>query len=160
MKCDSFKTEKAVSFLRLVTAYRYYHLDSTFLSYLSASLCTYQTSCNYFWLSSEKVLKIPKHNLTSFGQCSFSFTAPSVWNLLPANLQNVPTVWIQNPAQDFPVLTGLFTNLGRPSVWAKNVHCTRAIHYYYYNCFLMPSQWLYLGKKQKWKKKVSTEYPK
>ena len=69
----------------------------------SASLCTYHTSCNYFWSSCEKVLKIPKHNLTSFGQYSFSFIAPSVWNLLPASLQNVPTVWIQNPAQDFPV---------------------------------------------------------
>ena len=39
-----------------------------------------------------KVLKIPKRNLKSFGELSFSFMAPSVWNSLPADLRNLPTL--------------------------------------------------------------------
>ena len=42
--------------------------------------------------SNEKLLKIPKWNLRSFGQRSFSFIAPSLWNSLPATLRNVPTL--------------------------------------------------------------------
>ena len=42
--------------------------------------------------SNEKLLKIPKRNLKSFGQRSFSFIAPSLWNSLPAILRNVPTL--------------------------------------------------------------------
>ena len=42
--------------------------------------------------SNEKLLKIPKRNLKSFGQRSFSFMAPSLWNSLPATLRNVPTL--------------------------------------------------------------------
>ena len=37
-------------------------------------------------------LKIPKCNLKSLGQHSFSFIAPSVWNPLPASLRNLPTL--------------------------------------------------------------------
>ena len=49
----------------------------------SASLCTYQTS-RTLRSSSEKLWKVPKRNLKSVGERSFSFIAPSVWNLLPA----------------------------------------------------------------------------
>ena len=60
-----------------------------------------------FWiLWCQKVLKILKCNLKSFGEHSFSFVTPSVWNLLPANLWNFPILsllWVQNSAQEFPV---------------------------------------------------------
>ena len=42
--------------------------------------------------SNEKLLKLPKQNLRSFRQCSFSFMAPSVWNSLPATFRNVTTL--------------------------------------------------------------------
>ena len=40
----------------------------------------------------QKLLKIPKRNLKSFGEHSFSFMAPSVWNSLPADLRNLLTL--------------------------------------------------------------------
>ena len=58
--------------------------------------------------------KIPKHNLKSFCQCSFSFITLPVWNLLPASLRHLPTLSkLKNTGQDFPVQTGFSTNLGR-----------------------------------------------
>ena len=69
----------------------YRQFDGTLPSYLSASLCTYQTS-RIFRSSNEKLLKIPKHSLKSVGDHSFSFIAPTVWNSLPASLQNLPTL--------------------------------------------------------------------
>ena len=39
-----------------------------------------------------KILKTLKCNLKSFGERFFSFVAPSVWNSLPASLQNLPTL--------------------------------------------------------------------
>ena len=63
--------------------------------YLSSSLCTYELSCS-LRSSNEKLLKIPKQNLKSFGQRSFSFMAPSLWNSLPATLRNVPTLSQKN----------------------------------------------------------------
>ena len=75
---------------KIVTlAYR--HFDGTLPSYLSAFLCTYQTS-RTLRSSSEKLLKIPKRNLKSVGERSFSAIAPSVWNSLPASLRNLPTL--------------------------------------------------------------------
>ena len=38
------------------------------------------------------------------------------------------SVSVQNPSQDFPVLTGLFTNLGRPFLWA----CCEYVYTYIY----------------------------
>ena len=56
----------------------------------------------------QQVLNILKCNLNSFGEHSFSFLTPSVWNLLPAGPWNFPIlsllwVWVQNSAQEFPV---------------------------------------------------------
>ena len=68
----------------------YRHFDGTLPSYLSASLCTYQTS-HTFRSSNEKLLKIPKRNLRSVGHRYFSFIAPTVWNSLSASLRNLPT---------------------------------------------------------------------
>ena len=70
----------------------YRHFDGTLPSYLSASLCTYQTS-RTLRSSSEKLLKIRKRNLKSVGNRSFSFIAPTVWNSLPASLRNLPTLY-------------------------------------------------------------------
>uniref|UniRef100_UPI0025D76A15 hypothetical protein n=1 Tax=Thiolapillus sp. TaxID=2017437 RepID=UPI0025D76A15 len=69
----------------------YRHFDGTLPSYLSASLCTYQTS-RTLRSSNEKLLKIPKRSLKSVGDRSFSFIAPTVWNSLPASLRNLPTL--------------------------------------------------------------------
>ena len=69
----------------------YRHFDGTLPSYLSASLCTYQTS-RILRTSNDKLLKIPKRNLKSSGDRSFSVIAPTVWNSLPASLGNFPTL--------------------------------------------------------------------
>ena len=67
------------------------HFEGSLPPYLSSSLCTYKPS-RFLRSSNEKLLKIPKRNLRSFGQCSFSFMAPTLWNSLPATLRNVPTL--------------------------------------------------------------------
>ena len=91
------------------------HFDSTLPSYLSAFLCTYQTSCT-LWTLNEKLLKIPKCSLRSVGDRSFSFIASTVWNSLPASLRNLPTLsWLQSPVQNFPFSTGISTDLDGPS---------------------------------------------
>ena len=72
----------------------YHHFEGSLPPYLSSSLCTYEPSRS-LRSSNEKLLKIPKRNLKSFGQRSFSFSAfmaPSLWNSLPATLRNVPTL--------------------------------------------------------------------
>ena len=55
------------------------HFDGTLPPYLSSSLCTY--------LPSERLLKIPKTNLKTFSEHSFGYSAPTVWNSLPADLR-------------------------------------------------------------------------
>ena len=55
--------------------------------YLSSSLCIYELSRS-LQSSNEKLLKIPKQNLKSFGR-SFSFMAPSLE--FSATLRNVST---------------------------------------------------------------------
>ena len=69
----------------------YRHFEGSLPPYLSSSLCTYEPSRS-LRSSKEKLLKIPKRNLKSFGERSFSFMAPSVWNSLPADLRNLPTL--------------------------------------------------------------------
>ena len=69
----------------------YRHFEWSLPLYRSSSLCTYEPSRS-LRSSSKKLLKIPKRNLKSFGQRSFSFMAPSLWNYLPATLKNVPTL--------------------------------------------------------------------
>ena len=69
----------------------YRHFDGTLPSYLSASLCTYETS-RTLRSSNEKLSKIPKRNLKSVDDRSFSFIAPIVWNSLPASLRNLRTL--------------------------------------------------------------------
>ena len=70
-------------------AYRYF--DGSLPPYLSASLCTYELSRS-LPSSKEKLLKISKRHLKAFGERSFSFMAPSVWNSPLADLRNLPTL--------------------------------------------------------------------
>ncbi len=67
------------------------HFDSTLPPYLSSSLCTYQPSRS-LRSSTERLLKIPKTNLKTFGERSFGYTAPTVWNSLPADLRASPSL--------------------------------------------------------------------
>ena len=66
------------------------HFDGTLPPYLS-SLCTYQTS-RTLRSSTERLLKIPKTNLKTFGERSFGYIAPTVWNSLPADLRASPSL--------------------------------------------------------------------
>ena len=75
---------------KIVTlAYR--HFERSLPPYLSPFLCTYEPSRS-LRSSKEKLLKIPKRNLKSFGELSFSFMVPSVWNSLPADFRHLPTL--------------------------------------------------------------------
>ena len=69
----------------------YRQFEGSLPLYLSSSLCTYEPSRSLRY-SKEKLLKIPKRNLESFGDRSFSFMAPPVWNSLLADLRNLPTL--------------------------------------------------------------------
>ena len=72
-------------------AVRFRHFDGTLPPYLSSSLCTYQPSRSLHSLT-ERLLKIAKTNLKTFGERSFDYTAPTVWNSLPANLRASPSL--------------------------------------------------------------------
>ena len=80
-----------VVYLHEIATLAYRHFEGSLPPYLSSSLCTYEPSRS-LRSSNEKLLKIPKRNLKSFGQRSFSFMAPSLWNSLPTTLRNVPTL--------------------------------------------------------------------
>ena len=74
-----------------ITTLAYRHFEGSLPPYLSSSLCTYEPFRS-LRSSKEKLLIIPKRNLKSFGERSFSFMAPSVWYSLPADLRNLPTL--------------------------------------------------------------------
>ena len=63
----------------------YRHFEGSLPPDIPSSLCTYEPSRS-LRSSNEKLLKIPKRNLQSFGQRSFRFMAPSLLNSLPATL--------------------------------------------------------------------------
>ena len=66
-------------------------LSGTLPPYLSSSLCTYQPSRS-LRSSTKKLLKVPKTNLKTFGERSFGYIAPTVWNSLPADLRASPSL--------------------------------------------------------------------
>ena len=57
-----------------LTALAFHHFDSILLPYLPSSLCTYQPSRSLH-SSTERLLKIPKTNLKTFGEHSFGYIA-------------------------------------------------------------------------------------
>ena len=67
------------------------HFDGTLPPCLSSSLCTYQPSCS-LCSSTERLLKIAKTNLKTFGEHSLGYNAPTVWNSLPADLRASPSL--------------------------------------------------------------------
>ena len=67
------------------------HSDGTLPPYLSSSLYRYQPSCSLRSLT-EILLKIPKTNLKTFGERSFGYNAPTVWNSLPPDLRASPSL--------------------------------------------------------------------
>ena len=67
------------------------HFHGTLPRYLSDSLCTYQTS-RTLRSSNEKLLKLPRRKTKSFGERSFSFQAPQIWNALPSEIRNLTTL--------------------------------------------------------------------
>ena len=67
------------------------HFDGTLPPYLSSSLCTCQPSRS-LRSSTERLLKIPRTNLKTFGELSFGYNAPTVWNSLPADLRASPSL--------------------------------------------------------------------
>ena len=74
-----------------IATFVYRFFDSSLPGYLSQTLCAYEPTRNLCSLC-EKLLKVPKHNTKTFGECSFSFLAPSVWNSLPSGLRNSSTL--------------------------------------------------------------------
>ena len=99
---------------------------------------------------SDKILKIPKRNLKSFGDCSLSFVAASCLELVPASLRNVPTRSgfksplktfslhrpVQTAGQTMPVYVNGYIREGgvqarSVSVSQKDLCSVRAIYYRY-----------------------------
>ena len=79
------------SYLYKVAIFVYRFFDGSLPGYLSQTLCAYEPTRN-LRSSCEKLLKVPKHNTRTFGERSFSFLAPSVWNSLPSGLRNSSTL--------------------------------------------------------------------
>ena len=69
----------------------FHHFDGTLPPYLSSSLCTYQPSRS-LRSSTERLLKIQKTNLKTFGERSFGYIARTVWKSLPADLRASPSL--------------------------------------------------------------------
>ena len=67
------------------------HFEETLPSYLANALHTY-TPSRSLRSSYAKQLKVPKVNLKSCGQRSFSFCGPTVWNALPDHLRHQSTL--------------------------------------------------------------------
>ena len=74
-----------------IATFVYRCFDGSLPGYLSQTLCAYEPTRN-LRLSCEKLLKVPKRNTKMFGEHSFSFLAPSVWNRLPSDLRNSSTL--------------------------------------------------------------------
>ena len=74
-----------------IATFVYRFFDGSLLGYLSQTLCTYEPTQN-LRSSCEMLLKVPKRNTKTFGERSFSFLAPSVWNSLPSGLRIFSTL--------------------------------------------------------------------
>ena len=72
-----------------VLAYR--HFNHSLPTYLLETLTTYEPSCS-LRSSGEKLLKVPKTNMKTYCDRSFSSIAPAVWNALPTGLRNASSL--------------------------------------------------------------------
>ena len=78
-----------IQFKLAVLAFRFF--EGSLPSYLSEVLIAYQPSRS-LRSADEKLLKIPRFNLKTYGARSFSYNASSVWNSLPLSLRNSPSL--------------------------------------------------------------------
>ena len=62
------------------------HFDGSLPQYLSSRLDIYQPSRS-LRSSNDRLLRVPRWKLKSFGYRSFSYQGPVVWNSLPADLK-------------------------------------------------------------------------
>ena len=62
------------------------HFDGSLLQYLSSTIYIYQLSRS-LRPSNDRLLGVPRWKLISFGNRSFSFQEPIVWNSLPTDLK-------------------------------------------------------------------------
>ena len=76
---------------KVQTTFAYCHYEGSRPPYLSASLSIYQPSSS-LRSAHEKLLKIPKNYLKTFGPDTFTFLAPSIWNSLSADLRSSPSL--------------------------------------------------------------------
>ena len=74
-----------------IAVFAYRHFDGSLPRYLSETLCTYYPSRS-LRSASEKLLKLPKRNMKTVGYRSFSYQAPTIWNSLPVEIRNSPTL--------------------------------------------------------------------
>ena len=72
-----------------VLAYRFFH--DSLPPYLSRLLTHYQPPRN-LRSTSENFLKVPRRKLKTFGERSFSYQAPVIWNALPSEVRSAPSL--------------------------------------------------------------------
>ena len=72
-----------------VLAYRFF--DGSLPLYLSSLLTQYRPSRN-LRSSSENLFMVPKRNLKKYGERSFSYQAPVIWNALPSRVRGAPSL--------------------------------------------------------------------
>ena len=73
-----------------IATFVYRFFDGSLPGYASRTLYAYEPTRN-LRSSCETLLKVPKHCTKTFGERSFSFLAPSVWNSLPSDLNHSST---------------------------------------------------------------------
>ena len=89
MKLHWLPVASRIKFKIAVLAFRCF--DGSLPTYLSSLLQIYQPSRS-LRSSTEKLLCVPQTNFKSFGQRSFRYQAPFVWNSLPSSLRNIETL--------------------------------------------------------------------
>lgn len=89
MKLHWLPVEYRIQYKLATLAFRCF--DGTLPPYLSSLLPIYQPSRS-LRSGSEKLLCKPKTTTKSFGQRSFHFQAPSVWNALPSSLRDITSL--------------------------------------------------------------------
>ena len=72
-----------------VLAYRFF--DGSLPPYLSSLLTQYKPVRN-LRSASEMLLEVPRRKLKSYGERSFSYQAPVVWNALPSQVRSAPSL--------------------------------------------------------------------
>ena len=110
---DNSNCTDRVSPGRFRSTVAYHNSDGILPTDLSSSLRTYEPSRS-LRSSNEKPIEIPNRDQKPFGEGSFCFLAPSVWNSLPPTLRNVKHCLSSHPTPNlscFPKLSISFITL-------------------------------------------------